>query len=997
MKQVWSGPLNKIDEYRWEIPQNYKPGMRVPGLIYASSRLLEKIREDQAPEQVANVAFLPGIVGYSLAMPDIHWGYGFVIGGVAATSLDEGVISPGGVGFDINCLSSATSILHPHGYTLKIGELEKKWLEEKVSCFDFKKESLVHSEIVNFFKKFPDNKVYKITTKNGKTIVATDDHPFYTRDGMIALGNLEVGDEVAIYPFEGVAYEEPSNEIILDEEKVKELLLKLGKGNKGNGLNQIISHLKKRGLLPLRYNSPQLPYILKIMGYVFGDGNVHFVNKKGKGVTSFYGKPEDLEEIRRDVARIGYNCSRVYRRERDHTIDTTLYGQSNFSNEETHSKVVSSSFAILLVALGTPLGNKTKQNYYLPCWIFKSPLWQKRLFLAAFFGTELSTPKTLLNHKYTFYSPMVSMNKQEEFVKSGRKFLEDLSALLDEFGIRTQKISQRIEYVNQEGKISHRLRLILSGQAQDLINLYGKIGFEYNKRRSFIANATVHYLKVKQLIIKKRNEIAIQAKELNTKKGLGAKAISKQLDSPYVNFRFVERSVYEGRKTSPRISFNTLSFKDFIKIKTEGLGYSGMLWDEIISKQRVDSNDYVYDFTVEHPHHNFVANNFVVSNCGVRLVRTNLTPKEVKPKIELLVDELFRAIPSGVGSKGKIKVTYHEMREVLTKGSKWAIERGFGWGEDAQLTEEEGCMKGANPELVSKQALERGKLQLGTLGSGNHFLEIQVIDKVYDPEIARELGLEEGQITVMIHTGSRGLGHQVCTDYLVVMQKAVSKYGIQLPDRQLACAPLTSPEGENYYAAMACAANYAWANRQCIMHWTREVLAKVFQTTPEELGLKLIYDVAHNIAKKEEHNWGGKRAKLCVHRKGATRAFPPFHPAIPERYKKIGQPVLIPGDMGRYSYALVGTEKAMEETFGSTCHGAGRVLSRTSAKKQSLGRDIEQELKEKGIVVRAESRGTLVEEMSEAYKDVSEVVEVMHETGISKKVVRMRPLGVIKG
>ena len=306
-------------------------------------------------------------------------------------------------------------------------------------------------------------------------------------------------------------------------------------------------------------------------------------------------------------------------------------------------------------------------------------------------------------------------------------------------------------------------------------------------------------------------------------------------------------------------------------------------------------------------------------------------------------------------------------------------------------------MKGANPDMVSDRAMERGKPQLGTLGSGNHFLEVQLIDKVYNPEIARELGLEEGQITVMIHSGSRGLGHQVCTDYLATMQKAVSKYGINLPDRQLACAPVSSPEGKNYYAAMACAANYAWTNRQCIMHWVREVFAKAFKSTPEKLGLNLIYDVAHNIAKFEEHIIDGKRVRLCVHRKGATRAFPPFHPDVPEKYKKIGQPVIIPGDMGRYSYCLVGTEKAMEETFGSTCHGAGRVMSRISAQKQARGRDIQQELKEKGIIVKAESWETLVEEMSDAYKDVSEVVEVMHQTGVSKKVVRMKPLGVMKG
>ncbi|GAB4118116.1 MAG: intein-containing RctB family protein [Candidatus Caldatribacteriota bacterium] len=996
MKQSWDGPLNKLDDYRWEIPKNYLAGMRVPGLIYASPKLLKQIREDQAPEQVANVAFLPGIVGHSLAMPDIHWGYGFAIGGVAATNLDNGVISPGGVGFDINCLSPDTLILHPFGYTLKIREFEELWAKEEINCFDFKKESLTNTKIINFLKKIPDNEVYKITTKTGKTIIATEDHPFYTKDGMISLGNLEAGDEVAIYPFEGVPYKEPSNEIILNEEKVKELLLKLGKGNNGNGLNQIISHLKKRSLLPLRYNSPKLPYILKIMGYVFGDGNIHFVKEKGKGVTSFYGKPEDLEEIRRDISSIGYNCSRVYHRKRDHKVDT-LYGKCEFSNIETFCKVVSSSFAILLVGLGTPLGMKTNQDYYLPQWIIKALLWQKRLFLAAFFGAEMSTPKTMLNHNYTFYCPMISMNKQEGFIGSGRKFLEEISDLLAEFGVKTQKISQRIEYVNKGGDISHRLRLILSGQNKDLINLYSKIGFEYNKKRSFMANNTVHYLKDKQLIIEKRNQIAIQAKELKTKEGIGAKAIYKQIDSSCANLRFIQRSIYEGRKTSSRINFNSLSFKDFIKIKTEGLGHSGMLWDEIIDKKKVDFNDYVYDFTVKHSNHNFIANNFVVSNCGIRLIRTNLTQKEVKPKIELLVNELFRAIPSGVGSKGKIRVSYNELRKVLKKGSRWAIENGYGWEEDTLFTEEEGCMKSANPDLVSQHALERGKPQLGTLGSGNHFLEIQVVDEIYDKEVARKLGLEKDQITVMIHSGSRGLGHQVCSDYLITMQKAVHKYGIQLPDRQLACAPIDSPEGKNYYAAMCCAANYAWANRQCIMHWTREVFARVFQSTPKQLDLKLIYDVAHNIAKIEEFKQEGRKVKLCVHRKGATRAFPPFHPDIPEEYKEIGQPVLIPGDMGRFSYCLVGTERAMEETFGSTCHGAGRIKSRTSAKKVVGGRDIQRELRDKGIIVKAESRGTLAEEMSEAYKDVSDVVEVMHQSGISKKVVRMKPLGVIKG
>ncbi len=384
-------------------------------------------------------------------------------------------------------------------------------------------------------------------------------------------------------------------------------------------------------------------------------------------------------------------------------------------------------------------------------------------------------------------------------------------------------------------------------------------------------------------------------------------------------------------------------------------------------------------------------------NCGVRLVRTDLTLKEVKPRIESLINELFKMIPSGVGSKGKIKISYNELRKLLGRGVEWAVDRGYGWEEDILLTEEEGYMKDANPNLISQHALERGKPQLGTLGSGNHFLEIQLIEKVYDANIAGELGLEEGNISIMIHTGSRGFGHQVCTDHLSSMQKAVHKYAIHLPDRQLACAPVQSPEGKNYYAAMSCAANYAWVNRQCIMHWTREAFAKIFHASARELGMRLVYDVAHNMAKLEEHIVDGQKTKLCVHRKGATRAFPPFHPEIPKKYREIGQPVLIPGDMGRCSYCLAGTEKAMKETFGSTCHGAGRVISRTSARKQARGRNIQRELNEKGIIVKAENRGVLAEEMSDAYKDVNEVVEVMHQTGISKKVARMKPLGVIKG
>jgi tRNA-splicing ligase RtcB len=344
-----------------------------------------------------------------------------------------------------------------------------------------------------------------------------------------------------------------------------------------------------------------------------------------------------------------------------------------------------------------------------------------------------------------------------------------------------------------------------------------------------------------------------------------------------------------------------------------------------------------------------------------------------------------------------LKLTIPTLHEVMRYGAGWAVRNGYGRKEDLEHIEAQGRIPGADPELVSDFAMDRGKDQLGTLGSGNHFVEVGYVLEVFDEKLAGALGLFKDQVTVIVHTGSRGLGHQVCDDYIKVMLKAAAKYGIELPDRQLCCAPLSSTEGKRYLAAMAAAANFAFANRQMITHWVRESFEQVLQMGPKDLGLELIYDVAHNIAKIEEHVVNGKKKKLCVHRKGATRAFPPGHPETPAAYQKTGQPVLIPGDMGRYSFVLVGTEQALTETFGSTCHGAGREMSRHAALKMARGRSIVQELKAKGIIVRGAGRATIDEEISEAYKDVESVVEVAHGAGISKKVAKLKPLGVIKG
>ena len=385
-------------------------------------------------------------------------------------------------------------------------------------------------------------------------------------------------------------------------------------------------------------------------------------------------------------------------------------------------------------------------------------------------------------------------------------------------------------------------------------------------------------------------------------------------------------------------------------------------------------------------------------NCGVRLLKTGLRRIEISNKLETLVNTLFANIPSGVGSHRKdLKLSQQEARNVLKNGAQWAISQGYGNKEDLEHIEEKGCISGANPDVVSDKAIQRGLAQLGTLGSGNHFVEVGYVSEVYNEQVARVLGLEKDGITIVVHTGSRGLGYQVCDDFIRVMIDASRKYNIELPDRQLCCAPINSPEGKEYLAAMACAANYAFANRQMITHWVRESFERALHVGPKESRISPVYDVCHNIAKFEDHIVNGIKKRLCVHRKGATRAFPPNHPDTPDAYKSVGQPVLIPGDMGRCSYVLVGTEKAYSDTFGSPCHGAGRVMSRNQAMKIAKGRSIAQELKEKGILVRADSRATLDEELPEAYKDVTEVVDIVEHAGISKKVAQLKPLCVIKG
>lgn len=383
-------------------------------------------------------------------------------------------------------------------------------------------------------------------------------------------------------------------------------------------------------------------------------------------------------------------------------------------------------------------------------------------------------------------------------------------------------------------------------------------------------------------------------------------------------------------------------------------------------------------------------------NCGVRLVRTNLTEKDLRPKLKDLVNELFRSVPSGVGSEGAIRLTKAELDELLVQGVRWAVERGYGTQHDAEVCEENGTMKGADPASVSDTARKRGAPQLGSLGSGNHFLEVQKVDKIYDERAAKAMGIDnEGQLTVLIHCGSRGFGHQICTDYLRVSEAALRRYNITLPDRELACVPNNSKEGENYRKAMFSALNFAWANRQMITHWTRKTFEKVFGG---DLEMDLVYDVAHNIAKVERHKVDGEGTReVVVHRKGATRAFPAGMEQVPAKYRSLGQPVIIPGSMGTASWILLGGKNSMDLSFGSTAHGAGRTMSRSAAKRSYTAEGVKSTLESRGIYVKALTREGVVEETPEAYKDVDAVANVSHELGIATKVARLLPMGVIKG
>jgi tRNA-splicing ligase RtcB len=961
--------------------------MRVPGRIYADDALIEKMRTDATLQQCANVATLPGLYKYAITMPDGHEGYGFPIGGVAASDYNDGIVSPGGIGYDINCLTGDALVMTDLGYRLPIRDIEPSWHHLHVRTV--KHTGLKDSEIIAFLKQPGAKEAYRIRTKLGYEILGTDEHPILTPAGMRELSVVRAGEKVAVHGFDGVPFEEPRVFPLVTEKQIKRLRIPANN-------QSVANELRARGLLPLDSRSSKLPYLIRIMGYVIGDGSLIFTNKTA--MIWFWGKSKDLEQIRGDVFRIGYSPTRIYTRTRNTRVKSR-YGIETFQGTEHGFYVHARSFAALLMALGVPSGQKAAQAYRLPRWIFRLPLWQKRLFLGSFFGAELSTPNSVSGHRKTLASPLLTQSKHADALSSGIRMMRQIRKLLSDFGVTCNELTVDFDTNRtRNGVPSSRVRLQVSESPDNLIQFWGTIGFEYNQRKSCLASIAVNYLKLKKVAVRERMRVATSAVLLRSM-GVPTNEIYQRLEGGGTNERFIERSLYEPRENAARIATDFPSFDEYASTASAGLGSSGAVWDEITTIERVELNEPVYDFTVADQAHNFIANGVVVSNCGVRLIRTNLSEGDVRPVLPKLLDSLFSNVPSGLGSRGKVgRLSTGDLEKVTREGVEWAVDHGYGWPDDQKRCEENGCMETANPDKVSGTAKQRGAPQLGSLGSGNHFLEIEKVDKIFDQPVAEKLGIrKEDQILVLVHTGSRGFGYQVCSDYLRVMERAIQKYGIKLPDRQLACAPANSNEVEDYIGAMSCAANFAWSNRQMITHWTRESFEKTFGKSADQLDMGLIYDVAHNIAKIEEHAVDGGMKKVYVHRKGGTRAFPPGHPAIPSEYRDIGQPVLIPGSMGTASWVLIGTPKSMELSFGTTAHGAGRFMSRAAAKRRNPARAVEDQLSKKGIMIRAENFGTVSEEAPEAYKNVDSVAEVSHQLGIATKVARLTPIGVTKG
>ncbi len=952
--------LEKVRDHVWEIPQSGE--MRVPARVLASEQLLEEIKQDKTLQQLQNTTHLPGVQEYALCMPDGHQGYGFPVGGVAAIDAEDGCISPGAVGYDINCLPGETEVQLSFGRRTRIEDLETRFERERAVVAG---ETLVDSPI-RLFTASGERDVYQVETATGEHIEATADHPFRTPDGMCELDGLEPGDTVSVRPFRGLEHEEPPEVTLLGEEDF------------ADQKPQIRRVLTDRDVLPLTTADETFHRLLKIIGFFTGDGSFD-----DEGETHFYGDPEDLERIREDIEAIGFEPSRVCSREHSQETD-----DNSLETIEYSFKTTAAAFRLLLQKLGAPVGERAASGFTTPWYFDELTDWQKALYYAAYFGAEMSTPAT--RHDETLHCPTVSQNRTAETVDAGRQFFRDITDFLSGIGIETNSVDEFETDPNDDRDVV-RLRWGIKNDTENLRRFFATIGYRYSRTKQERAVKAIQYLETRERELRGRESIAAEARTL-ADGGTSAADSNSEFDS---NSRFVEGGLWSGRSERPRPGEEFTGFEAFCENCEVGADMT--VEAEIVAIEEAGTKP-VYDIGVEHGAHNFLADGFVVSNCGVRMMRTNLTYDDLRGREEELVDKLFANIPTGLGGGGVHEGSKADIESVLERGVDWALEEGYAVESDLAHCEDEGRRPDADASKVSQKAKDRGKNQIGSLGSGNHFLEVQRVTDVYREGVAAEFGLEEDQIVVLIHCGSRGLGHQVCTDYLRDIEQTHQGLLNQLPDKELAAAPAGSQLAGDYYAAMCAAINFAWVNRQLVTHQTRRVFDQVFDRSRRELEMDLLYDVAHNIAKKEVHDIDGEETEVYVHRKGATRAFPAGRPEVPAAYRDVGQPIIIPGSMGAGSYILRGGENSLDETFGSTAHGAGRLMSRTQAKQEYWGEDVKDDLREQDhIYVKAQSGATVAEEAPGVYKDVDEVVRVSDALGIGDRVARTFPVCNIKG
>jgi len=953
--------LERVREFVWEIQR--EGDMRVPARVLASEALLDEIGEDKTLQQLKNATHLPGITGHALCMPDGHQGYGFPVGGVGATDVEEGCISPGSVGYDINCLPGDTDVRLSFGRTLSLESLRERFETERavVAAGD----ELTTSDI-QLFTESGHKAVFELETRTGRRIEATADHEFETPDGMVTVEDLQSGDSVYVQPFEGLEHDDPNEFTVLSEDDF------------ADDNPQIRRVLKDRGLLPLRSTDEIFNRLLKVVGFLLGDGSYG-----GSGQTWFYGEPEELAEIREDIRAVGFKPSTVYERDRSHDIDGKTFERTEYS-----FKTTSKALRRVFVELGVPEGPKVESGFTTPDYLNRLTDWQRALFYSAYFGAEMNAPAA--QHDKNLYCPKVSQTRTVGTREAGRAFMEDMAAFLDDVGIETNDI-EAFETDSNRSAPTIRLRLGIKNDSENLLRFFTRVGYRYHPTKQRKAMQAVQYLQTKEREIARRERIADEAKALAD----GGTPVSEVKERFEINDRFIERSVWSGRTDRPRPGDDLPGFEEFCE--RVDVRADGAIETEIEAIRQAGSKP-VYDIGVTHDAHTFLANGFVVSNCGVRMMKTNLTYADVRGHEEELVEALFANVPSGLGGGGVVESGIDTVEAVLARGVDWALEEGWAVEDDLTHCEDEGVRPDADPSAVSQKAKDRGKNQLGSLGSGNHFLEVQRVTDVYRDDVADAYGLEPDQVVVLIHCGSRGLGHQTCTDYLRKIEQRHGDLLADLPDKELAAAPAGSELAEEYYGAMCACINFAWVNRQLIMHRVRQVFERVFDRSWESMDMHLLYDVAHNIAKKEVHTVQGEERELYVHRKGATRAFPAGHPEVPAAYRDVGQPIIIPGSMGAGSYVLRGGEASMDLTFGSTAHGAGRLMSRTQAKQEFWGETVQDELREQNAVyVKAQSGATVAEEAPGVYKDVDEVVRVSDALGIGDKVARTFPICNIKG